>query len=181
MHRVGENEHEDSKSEEVDIENNSSDEKNDDNNGHSKDQTNSNRQYNNENHHGFNFQSDYQTDPYANMGNIQTYQGRNGYMYNNWNNQNAPGRMNGMSHGNDNYNSQNTNRNQFDPRYGNSDSFNTGNSNSFGSRSNNRNFSNNNNNFNVNNNDNQTQQDRACLMHCFFHELKMVILLPLQL
>lgn len=37
-------------------------------------------------------------------------------------------------------------------------------------------YSNNFNSNKTNTNNNQTEQDRACLVHCFFHELKMVFL-----
>lgn len=90
---------------------------------------------------------------HGNSGNFNPYSNLNGNMQNggyiNYNNWNASNNLAGMG-------IQRDYSTQFHKRY-------PGYSNSFDSNR-------------TNANNNQTEKDRACLVHCFFHELKMVII-----
>lgn len=96
---------------------------------------------------GFNYQSSYQNDPYSNqmLGN------------NNWDSRNNFG---GIQRA---YNGEFSNQK-------------AGYGNTFNSKSNSNSFSNSSSNSGsgMHAKTYQTEQDRACLVHCFFHELKMV-------
>lgn len=138
MRKVGENETESDYSDEY---SNESDEK-------KHVATTQNRSNNNQqNFNGFNYQNNYQNDPYSN----QMYGNNN----NNWNSQNSQNNFGGIQRA---PNGQLPGQNGYGG-YGNGYNSNSNGTNGQGMKG---------------KNNNQTEQDRACLVHCFFHELKMV-------
>lgn len=190
--RVGENETESDLDDDDDDDENDDDDdskfntggsnRNDYNNRNDQDNNNSQKPYN---FNGFNYQSDFQNDPF-NLNNdprmntnYRTQNGRNGNM----------GSMGNMGNMGD-MNSMGNAGNMGGMRNGMTNSYST----YGGGSSSSNNNSNNNNNWNTpnrfgnensyhgnrfdrndNTNNNQTKQDRECFLHCVFHEMKMVM------